>query len=234
MSDQRHPNEKSATQPLPPALAEKLFAALNQHETTLALVSRQLHDDVSQVLSAVGLQLDAMRMDFRDTAPGVDQRAAEIQNMLERAIDQLRDISNELNPSIVERAGLHFALERLAGKARKSFPGTLRLHFDSATHVPTAQAKIFYKIAECAVDEALARPSCSLIDVQVKRSHGDFVLEVNDNGEFEDSDSNPPSLGRLLIDYYASKERFALTMKCSDGQGNTLRVSCPASAPETS
>jgi signal transduction histidine kinase len=153
--------------------------------------------------------------------------------MLEQAIDQLRDISNELNPSIVERAGLHFALERLAGKARKNFNGTLRLQFDSATHVPTTQAKTFYKIAECALDAALARERCSVITIQVRHSRGEFVLEVNDNGEVDNSDSNPPSLDRLLMDYYASKERFNLTTKGSAELGNTLRVSCPASAPAT-
>jgi len=66
-------------------------------KAVLARVARLLHDDVSQVLSAVGLQLDAMRMDFREQTPGIDERAAEIQCMLEQAIEQLRDISNELN-----------------------------------------------------------------------------------------------------------------------------------------
>src|ERR1700676_2911105 len=157
--------------PAQPALAQMLFAAINEHEAALGRVSRLLHDDVSQVLSAVGLQLDAMRMDFREQAPGIDDRATEIQTMLEQVIEQLRDISNELNPSIVERAGLQFALDRLIGKARKNFSGTLRLHFDPATHVPTTVAKIFYKIGECAVQNALARPECSVIDIQVKRSH---------------------------------------------------------------
>ncbi len=234
MSDTPRPEHPLASDALPPELAERLFSVLNQHESTLAMVSRQLHDDVSQVLSAVGLQLDAMRMDFRDNAPGIDQRTVEIQNLLEQAIDQLRDISNELNPSIVERAGLQFALDRLTGKLRGSFSGTLRLNFDSATRVPTALAKTFYKIAECALNESLSRPRCSVINIQVRRSHDEFVLEVNDNGEFKDSDSGPPSLGRLLMGYYASEGRFALTMKGSDSQGNTLRVSCSATAAETS
>src|SRR5579864_5517769 len=103
-----------------PALAQMLFAAIHEHDAALAGVARLLHDDVSQVLSAVGLQLDAMRMDFRNEAPGIEERAAEIQNMLEQVIDQLRDISNELNPSVVERAGLQFALDRLAGTVRKN------------------------------------------------------------------------------------------------------------------
>jgi two-component system NarL family sensor kinase len=215
-----------------PAIAELLFAALNEHEATLARVSHQLHDDVSQVLSAVGLQLDAMRMDFRDAAPGVDQRATEIQNMLEQAINQLRDISNELNPSIVDRAGLHFALDRLAGKTRKIFTGTLHLHSDPATHVPAPLAKTLYKIAECALDDAVARPGCSAIDIHVKQSHGEFVLELSDNGEPEDSHSSPPSLARLLLEFYAAKEQLALTTKGSNPSGNLIRVTCPvARAP---
>jgi two-component system, NarL family, sensor histidine kinase NreB len=222
-------SDKGATGMTQPVLAEMLFAALNEHEATLARVSRQLHDEVSQVLSAVGLQLDAMRMDFGDAAPGVAQRAAEIQGMLEQVIDQLRDLSNELNPSIVERAGLHFALDRLAGKAQKTFKGTLRLHFDSATQVPTALAKTFYKIAECALETSLERPECSLIDIQVRRSPSEFVLEVNDNGKFMDSDSKASSLSRLRMDYYATEEHFALTMKGSVDKGNIVRASCPLS-----
>src|ERR1700724_3375145 len=154
--------------PPQPALAQMLFAAVSEHEAALGRVSRLLHDDVSQVLSAVGLQLDAMRMDFRAEAPGIEERAAEIQNMLEQAIEQLRDISNELNPSIVERAGLQFAMDRLAGKIRKNFNGSLRLQFDPAARIPTAIATTFYKIAEGAVENALARPGCSLIEIKLK------------------------------------------------------------------
>ncbi len=154
MSDKRPTKDKSVASASQPALAQMLFAAMNEHEAVLARVSRLLHDDVSQILSAVGLQLDAMRMDFREQAPGVDSRAAEIQELLEQAIEQLRDISNELNPSIVERAGLQFALDRLVGKPAPNFSGTLRLHFDASLRVPTILAKAFYKITECALDIA--------------------------------------------------------------------------------
>jgi signal transduction histidine kinase len=213
--------------PPQPALAQMLFAAINEHEAALGRVSRLLHDDVSQVLSAVGLQLDAMRMDFRAEAPGIEERAVEIQNMLEQVIEQLRDISNELNPSVVERAGLQFALDSLAGKVRNNFSGALRLHFDSAIHVPTAIAKTFYKIAECAVDNALARPKCNMIEIQVKRAHGECVLEVHDNGYLDVTDSITVSLGQMLMDYYASKSEVSLKMKGSPETGTVVRASYP-------
>jgi signal transduction histidine kinase len=233
MSDKRPLKEKSVASAPQPALAQMLFAAMNEHEAVLARVSRLLHDDVSQVLSAVGLQLDAMRMDFRDQAPGVDGRASEIQELLEQAIEQLRDITNELNPSIVERAGLQFGLDRLMGKVRPGFAGALRLHFDASLRVPTILAKAFYKIAECALDIAKAAPGCSLIDIHVKRSQGEYVLEISDNAEVDDNGSAP--LGQLLMDYYASKNHVTLRTQRFPGKGSIIRASfpLPSAAPES-
>ncbi len=232
MSDKRpiggqtkDPRVTSAPQP---ALAQMLFAAMNDHEAVLARVSRLLHDDVSQVLSAVGLQLDAMRMDFREQAPGMEQRAAEIQELLEQAIEQLRDITNELNPSIVERAGLQFALDRLIGKARATFPGTVRLHFDSSLRVPTVLAKTFYKITECALDIAKATQECSLIDIHIKRAQREYVLEISHNGTVGESSAAP--LGQLLMDYYASKNHVTLKTERAPGRGSIVIASFPLPA----
>ena len=215
-----------------PALLRTLFGAIGEHEAALARISRLLQDDVSQILSAVGLQLDAMRMDFRSEAPGIEHRAAEIQIMLEQVIEQLRDISNELNPSIVERAGLQFALDRLAGKVRERFSGTLRLQLDPATLVPTVIAKAFYQIVECAIDDGLARPGCSLIEIQLKRSQGEFVLEVRHNGKAQPADDSEASFDRLRMDYYASNSKVALDVNQSPTGGTVVRASYPMPASD--
>jgi signal transduction histidine kinase len=230
MSDKRPRKDKSLASASTPALAQMLFAAINEHEAVLARVSRLLHDDVSQVLSAVGLQLDAMRMDFREQAPGLNGRAAEIQELLEQAIEQLRDISNELNPSIVERAGLQFALDRLTATARANFSGTLRLYFDASLRVPTILAKAFYKMTECALETAMAAPGCSLIDICVKRSQREYVLEITYNGSADDVDPDSETLGRLLMDYYASKNHVTLKIQRTPGKGSLIRASFPLPA----
>lgn len=228
MSD-KHPTKDNRVASAPePALAQMLFAAMNEHEAVLSRISRLLHDDVSQVLSAVGLQLDAMRMDFREVAPDVDRRATEIQELLEQAIEQLRDITNELNPSIVERAGLQFALERLIGKARTGFSGTLRLHFNASVHVPTILAKAFFKITDCALDVAKGAPGCSVIEIHVKRAQGEYVLEVSDNAPVDETGSVP--LKQLLMDYHASKNHVTLRIQRIPGKGTLVRASFPLPA----
>jgi signal transduction histidine kinase len=223
---------KEASPAPEPALAKMLFTAIDEHDAALSRVSRLLHDDVSQTLSAVGLQLDALQMDFREQAPGLEGRATEIQTMLEQVIGQLRDISNEFNPSIVERAGLEFALDQLAGKIRNKFPVAVRMHFDPAARIPTPIAKAFYKIAECAMDMAGGRPECTLIEMRVKRTPDQFILEVHDNGSVEGTDSSPQTFDHMLLDYHASQNHVTLEIRGSQKDGTHVRALHAAHSPD--
>ncbi|MGA2182724.1 MAG: histidine kinase [Bryobacteraceae bacterium] len=213
-------------------LASKLVALINERERELARVSRVLHDGVSQVLSAVGLQLDVMRMDFREQAPGIVERTAEIQHMLEEAIAELRGLSYELNPSVVERAGLPFALDRLVGRFRESYRGTMRLFVDSAARVPENAAGTFYKLAEFALDNVVEHSQSNYAEVLVRQVRDKFVLEVRDNGRGfnvnETIENVQGGLGLLLMKYYASRDGMRLTIHSLAGKGTVVKASCPA------
>src|SRR5260370_11591601 len=83
------------------AREQMLLGFVSERESDYARLARFLHDEVGQVLSAVGLQLDALRHDFGAGTPELDQRAVDIQQMLETIIGRIRDLSYELNPSVV-------------------------------------------------------------------------------------------------------------------------------------
>jgi len=207
-----------------------LVAVVNERELELSRVSGVLHDQVSQVLSAIGLQLDVMRLDFKQQAPDIEERTAEIQEMLERVINQLRDLSFELNPSVVERAGLHAALDGLAGRVRASFPGTFRIYFDPAVRIPNGIAATFYKIAERALEGCGARPGCSQVEVQVKRTQSDFVLEIHDNSDFSQLPAEERSFMEMMMEHYASQNGVTLKIRDIRGKGTMIRASYPASS----
>src|SRR5438093_7678313 len=108
------------------------LAALENQQSERGKVARLLHDEVAQLISAAGLQLDILRMDLEDKVPAIASRTADIQDLLERVVNRIRDLSYELNPDIVERVGLQPALDLLVGRFRKSFSGSLRLIYDSS------------------------------------------------------------------------------------------------------
>jgi signal transduction histidine kinase len=228
MSDKLRP--KGPAEVHQPGLARMLVAAVNQREMEFARVSGVLHDQVSQVLSAIGLQLDVLRLDFKQQAPEIEERTEEIQEMLERVINQLRDLSFELNPSVVERAGLQAALDRLAGRIRANFSGTFRIHFDPAERIPVPIASAFYKIAERALEGCPSRPGCNQIEVQVKLAQANYVLEIHDNSDFSKLAGEERSFLEMMLAHYASQSGIELKIRTIPGKGIVIRASHPVSA----
>jgi|HubBroStandDraft_6_1064221.scaffolds.fasta_scaffold371876_2 signal transduction histidine kinase len=201
-------------------LARMLVSALDRRETDMSRISGVLHDHVSQVLSAAGLQLGLLRLDFQERAPEIEQRTNEIQQLLESVIDQLRDLSYELNPSIVERTGLQTALDRLAGRIRKGSRIGLRVHYEPGLRVPVPIATAFYKIAERAADEGVAQ-SCLEMEMQVKTAHAEWVLEVRMDCEFRDEFGDGQSVPMLMMEHYAASSGVALEIR-HDRPGTTV------------
>lgn len=212
-------------------MASMLVSMLEAREREADRVSRLLHDEVGQVLSAVGLQLSVLRLDLQKKTPEIIERTAEIQAMLEQAVTQVRDLSYELNPAVVEKAGLNFALERLLGRLRTGYPGSLRLLYDSPIRVPAKIGNTILKMVELAVDNAIRHASAAEIQVIVKANDSAMTAEVRDNGAGFDPEAprRPQSLGLLLLQAYADRSALKVQVRSSLGRGTTIKISSPRS-----
>ena len=203
------------------------LAALDQQREGLGKLARLLHDDVAQMLSAVGLQLDILRMDLEETVPGIANRTVEIQELLDRVVKRVRDLSYELSPGIVERAGLQLALDVLVGRSRKSFSGNLRLIYDSSVHVPVVAAVAMERIAEEAVSNAIRHARCNQIEIIVKSTRNGLALEVRDDGigfDYEAARRLPLGLGLLTMHYCGAKAGLDTVVARNQGPGMTVRA----------
>jgi signal transduction histidine kinase len=74
---------------------KKAGAADKNVRKKIELVGQALHDEIGPLLSAAGLRLQLLRMDFPETA----ERVREITEVLDEAIDRVRALSQELKPS---------------------------------------------------------------------------------------------------------------------------------------
>jgi signal transduction histidine kinase len=216
------------------ALKRLLLSTIHARDSENERVSRRLHDEVGQVLSAVGLQLDVLKLDYRGQAPEISGRIEEIQKALDQAVQEVRALSYDLNPAVVERAGLHFALERLVGRFRSMYTGNIRLLSDPAVRVPLPAANAWYKIAEHAIGNAIFHAQSTKIEVQTRMGARSAALEVRDNGAgfaVEQVRSQSPGLGLLLMEHYASAAGLNLKIRSTAGKGTTVSVQC-STAPE--
>jgi signal transduction histidine kinase len=208
-------------------LRSTVLGALKAQEFDRSNVSRFLHDTVGQNLTALGLQLDLIRMDFEGLSTEVGGRIVESQKLLEQIMEEVRDYSYELNPSAVERTGLRSALDRLVARVRGRFPGTIRLNIDPSVKLEKTVAQAMYQIAKEAVDNATQHSCCSAIEIAVKSSRAGGFLEVRDNGHgFDPADVSRGyrGLGLLSMEQHAAQAGLGLSVVSTREAGTVVRA----------
>lgn len=191
-------------------------------------VSRLLHDDVAQLLSAAGLQLDILRMDSEPSCPELAGPITEIQHMLDDVVSKLRTISQSLGSINVERFGLRAGLDWLVGKHRAEFSGNLRLHYDSAVPLPPEYSRPLFRIAELALDNSVRHSRAQQIEVLLKPGSGGACLEVRDDGvgfESPEALDSPSGLGIPLMYFTARRSGFGLSITRTEGLWTSVCVS---------
>ncbi|HLK50801.1 MAG TPA: sensor histidine kinase [Bryobacteraceae bacterium] len=214
-------------------LRQTVLSALKAQEFERKMASQFLHDSVGQNMTALGLQLDLVRMDLEGTAPESSARLTEIQKVLEGIMEEVRDYSYELNPSIVERAGLRPALDRLVSRIRSRFAGTVRLIADPTLKIEPKTATGLYHIAQEAVENAVQHAGCSAIEIALKSTRKGPILEIRDNGrgfDPEDVVGVRRGLGLLSMEHYAAQSGLDLSISRNREGGTKVRVEAPGTA----
>ncbi|MBX9604398.1 MAG: ATP-binding protein [Bryobacteraceae bacterium] len=189
---------------------ERLVELLRERDEERRRTARVLHDDIGPTLAAAGLHLDALRLDLACKVPDIGARTQEIQAVLELAMERLRQLSRDLNPSLVERAGLPFALDRSAEMARQRFSGLLRLTVNCTAAIPPQSAVAMHQAAEYALDNAVRHAGATRITLALTGKRK-ARIEIRDNGKGFDPVAErtaPKGVGLFLIHSLAARHGF--------------------------
>lgn len=160
-------------------LAQRLESA--KEEERLA-ISRELHDELGQSLTAAKFNLQLLRRQV-GPAPGVG-RLEDTVGMLDGMIGQVRSISLALRPPLLDEAGLVPALEQYLDTVAERSGVDIRLDTSTATstgETPATRLTIF-RIVQEAVNNALRHAAPKTIDVCLRADGGGLGVEVRDDG----------------------------------------------------
>jgi PAS domain S-box-containing protein len=208
-------------------LRHTVHGALKAQEFERAMVSKFLHDSVGQNMTALGLQLDLIRMDLETISPETCVQVAQIQKVIEDMMEEVREYSYKLNPSTVERAGLRSALDGLAEHTRASFTGSLRVNVEPALKLDPKLASALYQIVQEAVENAVRHSGCSGIEIALRSTRTGTILEVRDNGNgFDPADlvDGHRGLGMLTMEHFAAEAGLELSIISAREFGTTVRA----------
>lgn len=207
-------------------LTARMIRDLSRQYDELQHVARVLHEDIGQVLTVAGLHLEVLRQDVARQSPDAAQQVTDIQKLLEKAIVDVRDLSYRLNPSLVPRSGLRYALDSMVGKMREKSGATIRFLMDSNVHPPLPVAMVLFEIAEESLHNALQHSGGNLFELVVQPKQESIMLTVKDNGVgFQpEAAAREDGFGLLWMRHRAGQAGVAVNIISSPGNGTTVEA----------
>jgi signal transduction histidine kinase len=183
-------------------LAQKLISS---QESTLRHISRELHDDFGQILTAMGMMLGRARNQLPEGSQ-LRTDLLEVREIAQTTLDKVRSLSQALHPVMLDEAGLEPTVEwylpvveRQTGigicyeKSGTPFP----IHGNAAVHV--------YRVLQEALNNVARHSGAKKAWVRLRFAEQQLQLEVEDRGS-----GFFPSGPRQGIGLVAMRERAEL------------------------
>jgi signal transduction histidine kinase len=191
-------------------------------------LARELHDSVTQLLYSVTLFAGAgERLARTGKLDNPENYLAELGEIAQQALKEMRLMVYELRPPALEREGLVGALQRRLEAVEERLGMEVRLLVEQETEMPTPMEEDLYRIAQEALNNALKHATATAVIVRLCIDGKGVALEVADNGQGFDLDIASDVGGMGLINMRERAERLggSLTILSASGEGTKVIVS---------
>ena len=153
-------------------------------EAERARVARELHDSVCQWLVSVKFTFESLleRARRAGTDPGLADGLQQGVGQLRAVLGEVRRISHDLRPALLDDLGLSRALQQLAEEwsARSGVPAVVDCA--AADDVPETQATALYRVAQEALGNIERHAAARGIELRLTRPAGGVRLTITDDG----------------------------------------------------
>src|SRR5579885_3555341 len=188
-------------------------------------ISRELHDEVGQSLSALLLEAgNAARVP--DTAE-VRRHVDSIKKLAEASVQVIRNMTLLLRPSMLDDFGLVPALEWQAREISKRTG--LRVHVtaeETAAELPDTLRTCIYRVVQEALHNCARHSQAKSVRVVVEQERSRIVLTVEDDGHGFDA-RRVRGLGLVGMEERVSHLGGAFEIESSPGMGTRVAVELP-------
>ncbi|HEX5045057.1 MAG TPA: two-component regulator propeller domain-containing protein [Candidatus Polarisedimenticolaceae bacterium] len=213
-------------------LARRLEAAKEEERKDIA---RELHDDLGPTLTAVVINLQLIGVE--KDAEKAKHRIADSIDLVDRMVQQIRDLSLDLRPPLLDEMGLVAALKGyLESQAQRT---GIDIEVRSEKPLPELAPEVeitAFRVAQEAVTNAIRHAEAKRIDVTVEPVDGTLAIRVQDYGKgFDvqrsvDGSATGKSIGLLGMQERARMLGGDLRLDSVPGRGTTVQLRLPLEA----
>ena len=166
------------------------------------IISREIHDEVGQLLAALKIDVSWLANRLPDDKPALAEKAREMAELIDVTVETVQRIATELRPQLLYDLGLSTAMEWHANEFRKRTGIECNLSLTiGRLKLDPARSTALYKIYKEALTNVMRHAKATRVDVSLKKKKKGIMLQVKDNGRgIRDAEINDPkSVGLIGI-----------------------------------
>lgn len=207
--------------------SKRMTALYDGQELERQRISRELHDGLGQKLIAIKLQLESTsKQNIEETKATIEEVKA---NFL-TTIGEVRQISNNLAPNILNDSGLDVALKNLYDSIKITSKIDIEFSADGDYFIANHKIKFYiYRIAQEALNNAVKHSGASRIQIQLIGNKENIVLVIEDNGKGFNYDNSIcfPCNGIYNMKERAKLLNGSIDIETEPSMGTTIRLKVP-------
>ncbi|MEO7963861.1 MAG: histidine kinase [Gemmatimonadaceae bacterium] len=162
-------------------LAKEIIRTGDQERVALA---RELHDSVAQELAALSYQLASLEQ--ASAGSSLHEQTSELRNQLNRILEEVRLLSQNVHPRVLVDLGLVAGLRYLARTISESTGLPISVSsvgdHDRALAIVPESASVLYRVAHEAVQNAVRHSLATKIEIHVLALADSVSVRVTDDG----------------------------------------------------
>jgi len=153
---------------------------VRQHEAERRRLSRELHDETAQVLSAVRLKLGVLR---EQATPGLTDRLDDALRLMDAGIQSIRNVTNALRPSLLDDLGLVPALRGLVQEVSDRTGLDVRLEVTDRLPPLSNEAEVaLFRALQEGLTNVVRHAGARSVMVTLDGAAGEVALRIRDDG----------------------------------------------------
>lgn len=211
-------------------LANKL---IQSQENERKRVSSELHDGLGQILSALKYKVEFAVLESKNNSNEFNTKTAldDILDNVTVALTELRRVSTDLRPSVLEDLGIILTLKWFAEEYNKIYTKlNIEFHIDvKEADIPEKNKHIIYRIVQESMNNIAKHSDAKNIYVHFTKTDLGVTLRIKDDGNGFDlkmiKEDGKSGLGLKTMEERAISSGAKFTMKSSASTGTVVQVS---------
>jgi len=188
-------------------------------------LGKELHDNVSQILSTANIMLDYFQQNECEDKEDCLKKSREY---ILLAIKEIRKISKSLNTSRIKEELLG-PVEEIVSNLRLSLPVSVKFDFDLSLekHLSAEQKLMIYRIIQEQTNNIIKYAQAGKIVIAVRKKNNSFHLVIQDNGKGFDLKEAKSGIGLTNIRNRVEAFSGSLDIITSSGKGCCMEIMVP-------